>query len=238
MKRLRFAWEHPVGLLGLLLLLVGCYIGLFVAPPERFMGEVQRILYVHVPTAWISLLCFTAAFVAGIGSLWTGRPGWDGAVVGSVETGVVLNVLLLAQGIIWGRATWWDGTDVWWTWDVRLTFSLVMALLFAGVLALRAFVHEPERRATWSAIAAIVAFADVPLVYFCVRWWRSLHQEQSTPETVSSSMVLPLRINAIALLLVAIWLIARRARIELARRRRDEVPTPARRRSEEEFTHA
>ena len=117
----------------------------------------------------------------------------------AVEVGIVLNALLLVQGTIWARATW----GVWWDWDVRLTTSLIMLLLFAGVLALRSFVHDAGRRATWTAIATIVAFVDVPLVYFCVRWWRSLHQIQSTPDTVAPMMVVPLRDNAFAILFLA-----------------------------------
>lgn len=226
----RIPWEHWVAGLGLVLLFVGTYIGLFVAPPERHMGDVQRIMYVHVPSAWTSLLLFTGAFVAAIGALWTGRRKWDAAMVGMIEAGVVLTSLLLVQGSIWARATW----GVWWDWDVRLTTSLIMLLLFAGVLALRSFVDEAERRATWTAIATIVSYVDVPLVYFCVRWWRSLHQVQSTPETVDRAMTLPLRINAFAFLFLAIWFVARRARLELARRRREEVAVPERR----ELVHA
>ncbi|MEO8276188.1 MAG: cytochrome c biogenesis protein CcsA, partial [Thermoanaerobaculia bacterium] len=173
----RFAREHWAGIAAVLLLLAGCTIGLFVAPAERHMGDVQRIMYVHVPTAWVALLCFTSAFVASIGSLWTGRARWDAAVVGSIEAGVVLNTLLLIQGSLWGRATW----GIWWDWDVRLTTSLVLLLLFIGVLALRSFAAGSDRRANLTAVAAIVAYVDVPLVYFCVRWWRSLHQIQSSP---------------------------------------------------------
>jgi heme exporter protein C len=103
-----------------------------------------------------------------------------------------------------------------------------MLLLFAGVLALRSFVDDSERRATWTAVATIVAFVDVPLVYFCVRWWRSLHQVQSTPETVSSAMVLPLRINAIAILLIATWMISKRTQMELQRLRNEHVEEPVR----------
>lgn len=226
----RIPWEHWVLGLGLVLLVVGTYIGLFVAPPERHMGDVQRIMYVHVPSAWNSLLLFTGAFVAAIGTLWTGGRRWDAAMVGMIEAGVVLCALLLVQGSIWARATW----GVWWDWDVRLTTSLVMLLLFAGVLALRSFVDDAERRATWTAIATIVSFVDVPLVYFCVRWWRSLHQVQSTPDTVDPAMALPLRLNAFAFLFLAIWFVARRARLELIRRRRDEVAIPAKR----ELAHA
>jgi len=220
----RFAKEHWVGLAGLLLFIVGCYIGLFVAPAERHMGEVQRIMYVHVPTAWNALLCFTCAFIAAIGSLWTGRERWDATLVAAAEAGVVLNGLLLIQGSLWGRATW----GVWWDWDVRLTTSLVLLLLFIGVLSLRSFAAGSERRASLTAVAAIVAYVDVPLVYFCVRWWRSLHQIQSSPATVDPAMVLPLRVNAFALMFAAIWFIVRRARLELARRRSSETAIPDR----------
>lgn len=217
-------WPRWCGVGGLVLLAVGTWIGLFVAPAERHMGDVQRIMYVHVPTAQVSLLCFTFAFVFAIVSLWSGRGVWDDRLVGAVEVGVVLNALLLVQGSIWGRATW----GVWWDWDVRLTTSLVMLLLFAGVLALRRLAEDEGRRARWSAVATIIAYVDVPLVYFCVRWWRSLHQIQSSPETVDAAMVLPLRLNDVGILLLAIWLISWRARIEGARRAEQEVAPPAR----------
>ncbi len=221
----RIPWENWWAWAGLAALAAGTYIGLFVAPPERHMGEVQRIMYIHVPSAWACLLCFTTAFVTAIGSLWNGRRKWDAAMIGAIEAGVILNALLLVQGSIWARATW----GVWWDWDVRLTTSLVMLMLFAGVVALRSFVEDADRRASWSAIATIVSFVDVPMVYFCVRWWRSIHQIQSSPETVDSAMVLPLRINAFAFIFLAIWFIARRARLELAQRRREEVAIPQKR---------
>lgn len=215
---------HLFGLLGLLMLLVGTYIGLFIAPPERYMGEVQRIMYIHLPSAWTCMLCYLFAFGFAIASIWQHKPKWDALTVGAIEVGAVLNALLLIQGSIWARPTW----GVWWDWDVRLTTSLIMLLLFAGVLALRSFVEDPLRRATWTAIATIVAFIDVPLVYFCVRWWRSLHQVQSTPETVSLGMVVPLRLNSIAFLLLVIWMVTQRARLELIRRQKEQVAEPAR----------
>ena len=215
---------HLFGLAGIGLLLVGTYLGLFVAPSERYMGEVQRIMYVHLPSAWNAMLCYVFAFGFAVASIWQHKPKWDSLTVGTIEVGVVLNALLLIQGSIWAKPTW----GVWWDWDVRLTTSLIMLLLFAGVLALRSFVEDPARRATWTAIATIVAFVDVPLVYFCVRWWRSLHQVQSTPETVSSSMVLPLRLNSLGLLLLVIWLVVQRARLEKSRRAKEMVDEPAR----------
>ena len=220
----KWTWDRSVGLAGLALLALGTTMGVFFAPVERYMGVSQKIMYVHVPSAWIAMVAFTAALVFAIASLWTGRAKWDAAMTGSIEVGVVLNGLLLVQGMIWGKATW----GVWWDWDVRLTTSLVMFLLFAGILALRSFVEESDRRAAWSAVATIVAYVDVPLVYFCVRWWRSLHQMQSSPDTVDSALSLPLQINAVAMLLFAAWLAAKRARIELERAKSDLVAEPVR----------
>ncbi len=213
-----------LGLGGMALLLVGSYIGLFVAPPERYMGDVQRILYVHVPAAKNAMLIYTFAFGFAIASLWSGKLKWDDRLVGAVEVGVVLNALLLVQGMIWGRAAW----GVWWDWDVRLTTSLVMLLLFLGVLMLRRMASSESRRAQWSAVATIIAFIDVPLVYFCVRWWRSLHQVQSSPDTVDPAMVLPLRLNLVGFLLVGIAWMMVRAGIARMRRRNDQAPMPVR----------
>lgn len=208
-------WEHLVGVLGLGLLAFGTWQGLIVAPPDMYMGDVARIMYVHVPTAWTALLCFTLAFVVAIGWLVRGTWRWDSLQEAAIEVGVVLGALLIAQGSIWARPTW----GVWWDWDPRLTTSAVLVLAFGGILALRAFVDDPKRRATWTAVASIVAFVDVPIVYFSVRWWRSLHQVQSSPETVDSPMVLALRVNAFAFLLLGTWLVVRRYRV--ARRRNE-----------------
>ena len=217
-------WSALLGALGLILLLVGASMGLFLAPAEQHMGDVSRILYVHVPTAWNGLLVYLFAFVFALLSLWHDRERWDGPLTGAVETGVVLNVVLLLTGMFFARPTW----GVWWDWDVRLTTSLVSLFLFAGVLALRSFLDDAEQRATWSAVATIIAFVDVPLIYFCVRWWRSLHQIQSSPDTVDSAMVLPLRINAFAILFLAIWMITVRSQIEKARLAGEQVPEPKR----------
>jgi heme exporter protein C len=207
-------WEHAVGALGLGLLIYGSYQGLFVLPPDRFMGDVMRILYVHVPAAWSTLLCFTLAFVCAIGWLWKGTWRWDVLGEAATQVGLVFGVLLTILGSIWARPTW----GVWWDWDPRLTTVAIMLVSFGAVTALRSFVDDPERRATWSAIAAIVSYVDVPVVYFSVKWWRSLHQMQSSPSTVDPDMVMVLRINAFAFLFLAIWFIARHYRLIHIRR--------------------
>ena len=139
-----------------------------------------------------------------------------------IEMGVVLSGLLCCQGAIWARPTW----GVWWDWDPRLTTTAVMIFAFSGILALRHFVDDPVRRATWSAVAAIVAFVDVPIVYFSVRWWNSLHQLQSTPQTVSSAFHWPLRINAFGILFLMIAAITLRSRIAALRLQTELAPPP------------
>ena len=212
-----------LGGFGLVLLLAGSYIGLFVAPAEQHMGDVQRIMYVHVPTAWNAMLAFTFAFACALAVLWKGSWRWDCRLEASVEVGVVLAALLCIQGSLWARPTW----GVWWDWDPRLTTTAVMLFAFIGILALRRFVDDPARRATWSAVATVIAYVDVPLVYFSVRWWNSLHQMQSTPETVSSPFHLPLRLNAFGVLFLMCGLIALRARLSALRLRDEIAPPPA-----------
>ncbi len=206
---MKSSWEHIVGAFGLALFVYGSWRGLFVAPPDRFMGDVMRIMYVHVPAAWVTLLLFTTVFIAAIGWLWRGTWRWDLLMEAAIEVGLVLGCLLIVLGSIWARPTW----GVWWDWDPRLTSVAVMLLMYAGVAALRSFVEDPTQRATWSAVASILAFVNIPIVYFSVRWWRSLHQIQSSPSTVDPEMVIPLRINAFAMLFLAIWFVAMRYRL-------------------------
>src|SRR5213593_2643039 len=206
--------------LGVLCLLVGSYLGLFVAPPEHYMGDVQRIMYVHVPTAWNAMLAMTFAFGAAIVFLFTSDWKWDARLEAAIEVGVLLAFLLCCQGAIWAKPTW----GVWWDWDPRLTTTAVMVFAFGGILALRAFVDDPVKRAVWSAVACIVAFVDVPIVYFSVKWWNSLHQAQSTPQTVSSAFHLPLRINAFGILFLWVGLVGLRARVAALRRRGEMAP--------------
>ncbi len=216
----QFHWEHAVGALGLVLFVAGQYMGLFVAPPERGMGEVGRILYVHVPAAWLALVTFTIAFVAALGHLFTGRRGFDWTTEAAAEVGVVMNGLLLILGSIFARPTW----GVWWDWDPRLTASAVMLLTFVGVLLLRSSLRDPDRRATWTSVSTILAYVNIPVTYMSVRWWASLHQVQSSPETMAKPMVFILRLNAFAFLFLTIWFIARRWRIAAARDLADAPP--------------
>jgi heme exporter protein C len=139
----------------------------------------------------------------------------------TLEVGVLLNVMLTIQGSIWAKPTW----NVWWTWDPRLTTTAIMVLSFMGVLLLRNAIQQVERRMLMTSVGAIIAFVNVPIVYFSVKWWRSLHQMQSTPKTVSSSMHLPLRMAAFGMLFLMIGFILARGKLAL-RKMRTETTMP------------
>jgi len=208
--------------LGVALLLGGSYVGLFVAPPEHFMGNVQRIMYVHVPTAWNALLAMTFAFACALMFLFNNDFKWDARLEAAIEVGVLLAFLLCCQGSIWAKPTW----GVWWDWDPRLTTTAVLLFAFLGILALRRFVDDPVRRGVWSSVATIIAYADVPIVYYSVRWWNSLHQLQSSPATVSKQFHLPLRMNAFGILFLMTGLIMLRARLASLRLEQELAPPP------------
>lgn len=202
---------------GVTLLLAGSYIGLAVAPKERFMGDVQRIMYVHVPTAWNWMLAVLFSLWCAVAFLFKNDFKWDARLEAGLEVGTLLAFLLCCQGSIWAKPTW----GVWWDWDPRLTTTAVLLFAFLGILALRNFVEDPVKRAVWSAVATIIASIDLPIVYMSVKWWNSLHQLQSTPQTVSSSFHLPLRMNAFGVLFLMIGFIMVRARIAALRTARE-----------------
>lgn len=199
--------------LGVLLAVAGSYRGLAVAPAERYMGEVQRIMYVHVPTAWSAMLVLTWAFICAVAWLLTSRWKWDHRLEAAIEMSIVLSFLLSVQGAIWAKPTW----GVWWDWDPRLTTVAILLMAFLGIAALRHFVAEPRRRATWSAVATVIGYVDVPIVYFSVKWWNSLHQQQSTASTISREFAIPLLMNFAGMLLLVSGVMAIRGRVAAMR---------------------
>ena len=217
---MKLHWEHIVGIIGLAVLVYGQIHGLYIVPADRHMGDIARILFVHVPSAWNAFAVFTVAFIAALGYLLSGRKGFDHTVEATLEVGTLLTFMLILQGSIFARPTW----GVWWTWDPRLTSSAVMLLTYVGVLVLRTLVQDLEQRATWTAVATIMASVTLPVTYFSVQIWRSMHQMQTAPTDIDSPLKLAWRINAVAFLLIATWFIARRWRVAKDTYSRREAP--------------
>ncbi len=141
------------------------------APIEAHMGLVQKVFYMHLPMAWWGFMSFFVLFVASIAYLKTRSPRWDALAKASAELGVLCTTLTLITGSIWGRHSW----GVWWTWDPRLTTALIMWFVYTGYLILRGLPMPMARNANIRAVVGIVAFIDVPLVFFSARLWRSIH---------------------------------------------------------------
>lgn len=142
-----------------------------VVPSEVTMGVVQRIFYFHVPSAWVSFLGFLIVFVASILYLVTGRLGWDTLAHAAAELGVLFCTIVLVTGPIWARPIW--GT--WWTWEARLTTTLVLWLLYASYLLVRRYTDDPDQQARFAAVVGILGFLDVPVVYWSIKFWRGHH---------------------------------------------------------------
>jgi heme exporter protein C len=204
---------NGLGILALLAVLTGLYLAFFYAPADVLQGDVQRIMYIHVPTAWVAFFAFFVVFVSSLVYLWKRLPEADRLAYGSAEIGVLFTALTLIDGSIWGKPTW--GT--WWTWDARLTTTAILLVIYVGYLMLRSFVEEPERRARLAALVGIVGFIDVPVIYMSVLWFRTLHQPPSIQRGGSSmpeSMLFTLLFNFVAYTLVFIFLLVKRVRIE------------------------
>jgi heme exporter protein C len=198
-----------VGLAALVTMLIGSFVGLFVVSPDRLQGDVQRLMYVHVPAAWLAFLAFFVVFLMSVLYLIQRDLKWDRVANASAEIGVVFTVLTLALGSMWGKPTW----GVWWTWDPRLTTTAIMLAIYVGYLAIRSFADDPDKRARWAAIVGIIGFANVPIVYLSVIWWRTLHQPPSSPRSVSPEILWTLLFNLLAFTLVYVYLMMRRVRL-------------------------
>jgi heme exporter protein C len=143
----------------------------FYAPMEAVMGQVQRVFYFHVSAGWVGMLGFLVAAVAGIAYLRTADRKWDIVGVSAVEIGMVFALINIITGSIWARPIW----NTWWTWDPRLTTATIMELIYAAYLLLRQGIEDPDRRARFGAVYAIIGFLSVPLTFFSARLFRTIH---------------------------------------------------------------
>jgi heme exporter protein C len=189
--------------------------GLVLSPADEVQGEAVRLLYIHVPTAWLAFLSFG---VTALGSVLylvprTRSAAWDRMAGASAEIGVVFTALTLVAGSLWGRLTW----GVYWTWDARLTTTALLFVLFLGYLAIRRLPATPEQRGQRCAIAGLIAFVDVPIAHLSVVWWRTLHQEATVRSVgdvdISGTMLFSLFVGLVAFTLFYLWAMVHKTRV-------------------------
>ncbi len=205
--------ERLLGWVMLAALAATAVMSLVVAPPDALQGNVQRLMYIHVPAAWLAYVAFAVVFVGSIAYLRTGKARWDRLAAASAEVGVLFTALTIVLGSLWGKPVW--GT--WWTWDPRLTTTAVLLLIYVGYLAVRRLPDNPVRRGRWAAVVGIIGFLDVPIVHLSVTWWRGLHQGPSVrllgAPTIAPVMLVTLLVGVVAFTLTYLYLVTLRLRV-------------------------
>ncbi len=202
-----------------LLLAAGLYLSLFASPPDYQQGETVRIMYIHVPSAWLAMFGYMVMAGASAVALVFRHPLADIGAKSAAPIGAAFTFLALVTGSLWGRPMW--GT--WWVWDARLTSMLILLFLYLGYMALWATIEEPVRAGRAAAVLALVGSINVPIIHYSVVWWNTLHQPASVfridGPAIATSMLMPLLIMALGFTLFFMTLLLVRMRAEILRRR-------------------
>lgn len=186
--------------------------GLFLSPNDATQKAGVRILYIHVPSAWLAYLAFIVTGISSAAYLFkrTRSLIWDRIAGASAEVGVLFMAVTLVSGSLWGRISW----GIYWTWDSRLTTTAFLFVTYIGYLAVRGLGGTHQQRARRSAIIALMAVLEVPLVHFSVKWWRPLHQQESVAEgKLDGLMLFTLFVGIVAFTLLYVWLVLHRQRV-------------------------
>lgn len=199
-----------------------------VSPADDVQGNLVRIMYLHVPAAWLAYLAFLVTFVGSVAYLLTRHFRWDRIAAASAEIGVYFTGLAIVLGMIWAKPTW----GVWWTWDARLTLTAIMYFVYLGYLALRRTTDDPIARANRAAVLGVVGAIQIPLVHFSVVWWRTLHQPPSIirpdgPAIQDSMMLVALIVGVLAFTVVYVSLMVKRIELIHLEDQRDAVERTA-----------
>ncbi len=204
-----------LGWLTFIITMTALYLVFMWVPNERIMGPVQKIFYFHVSSAWIGFFAFLVVFIAGLAYLFTRDNKWDTLGVSSAQIGVMFTTIVLITGPIWAKPSW----NTWWTWDPRLTTTLVLWFLYLAYLMIRSSIHEEEKKARFSAIFGIIAFIDVPIVWFSIRWWRTIHPVvvDSSGFAMSPKMFTTLMVSLLAFTFLYFYLLTNTMKLEKMR---------------------
>ncbi len=214
-------WIPWLGLATAIVLSVGLFWGLVIAPPDRYQGESMRIMYIHVPAAWLSLFIYVVmAVAAAVGLVWRLRLA-EVMAASSAPLGAWFTFLALVSGSLWGKPMW--GT--WWVWDARLTSELILLFLYLGFIALQSAIPDRQSGARAGAVLALVGVVNIPIIHFSVEWWNTLHQPSSIlrmgKPAIHPSILWPLLVMALAFTLYYMTAVLLRARPEILEREKN-----------------
>ena len=207
------------------------YLIFMVAPTDSVLGHVQRVFYFHVPIAIMSFVAFLVVFLGSLGYLVRRTPKWDAVAHASAEVGVVFVTLALLTGIIWARPVW----NTWWTWEPRLTTTLILWLIYVAYLMVRSYAPTQSKGAVYAAAVGIIGFIDVPIVYYSVVWWRSIHPSPvvgpfAQSDALETSMSLILLFSLITFLFLFAYMVIERIELHRAEEALGKIRFYARRR--------
>ena len=214
--------SRGLDLLALPLIAIGMALAFLYVPGERTMGDVQRIFYFHVPFAMSSFVGFAIVLVASLGYLKTRRDAWDVVAEAAAEVGFLCCTIVLLTGPVWARSAW----GVWWTWDARLTTTLILWMVYAAYLVLRAYGAEDAKLKRYAAVLGIVGALNVPIVYFSVKWFRTQHPSSTfftREELPVPAMAFTLRFCLIAVLILFVTLLLKRIQVGRLEAERDQL---------------
>ena len=214
-------WLPWLGTIFLLLLVAGLYGGLILAPPDYQQGESYRIIFIHVPSAWMSLFIYMVMAACGVVILVWRMKIAEIVLISSAPIGASFTFLALATGSLWGKPMW--GT--WWVWDARLTSELILLFLYLGVIGLHGAIEDKRIAARAIAILAIVGMVNIPIIHYSVEWWSSLHQGPTVTKfdkpSIHWSMLIPLLLMALAFQVYYVLALFQSCRAELLQRERN-----------------
>ncbi len=214
-------WLPWLGTIFLLLLVAGLYGGLILAPPDYQQGESYRIIFIHVPSAWMSLFIYMVMAACGVVILVWRMKIAEIVLISSAPIGASFTFLALATGSLWGKPMW--GT--WWVWDARLTSELILLFLYLGVIGLHGAIEDKRIAARAIAILAIVGMVNIPIIHYSVEWWNSLHQGATVTKfdkpSIHWSMLIPLLLMALAFQVYYLLALLQSCRAELLQRERN-----------------
>ena len=202
-----------------LLMALTLYLVYMWVPTEQNLGVSQRIFYFHVPLGWIGMISIMVVAVASIMHLVTGRQKWDDLAYSTAEIGIIFASLILVTGAIWGKPVW----GVWWTWDAKLTTTLVLWFIYVGYLMVRAYGPAGTQGKRFASVIALIGAIDAPIIYKATDWWRSAHPERNVPSDLNEKMLLTLMVSVLAFTVLYVYLLMERYSLRRSESDLDEI---------------